>query len=250
MAHGESEDHRPEVPASVRVYGHSPVFYWWPIWAVGYLFAFLTYMQGQEVTFPRPEGDSITVLIHPSHNLGVIFTMIFVLVIVMTNLTVRGIASMTVIIALIALTLLFAYLDWWGPILSALGSLAIYMNLGFYMFFSTAVFGVWLAALFIFDRFEYYEFRPGQMIHHAIFGDGEQSYDTSGMSVYKLRSDLFRHYILGLGSGDMHITAQGARRGDFEVDNVLFVNTKLAYVQRLIAMKPIEQQEAEHARLV
>src|SRR5208282_2850393 len=160
--------------------------------------------------------------------LGVMFTMVFLLVILMTHIAVRGMASMTVLITLFALTMFFLYMDWWESILAALGRLAIYMNLGFYVFFSSAVFLVWCLAMFIFDRLDYWVVHPGQMIHHTVFGGGEQSYDTRGMSVSKLRSDLFRHWMLGLGSGDLHIAATGAKSGEFVIPNVLFVGTKLA----------------------
>ena len=30
----------------VKIIGHSPLFYWWPVWAVGFLMAFLSYLGG------------------------------------------------------------------------------------------------------------------------------------------------------------------------------------------------------------
>jgi hypothetical protein len=33
-------------PGEVKLYSHSPIFYWWPVWLVGYLMAFLTYLDG------------------------------------------------------------------------------------------------------------------------------------------------------------------------------------------------------------
>jgi hypothetical protein len=119
-------------PKEVVIYSHSGIFYWWPVWSVGYLFALLTYLQGQRVHF----GDA-DVLVHPSKNLGVIYTFVFLLVILLTHISVRGMASLTVILAAVAVTLFFAYMDWWEDILRALGKLAIYMNLGFYLFFPT-----------------------------------------------------------------------------------------------------------------
>jgi hypothetical protein len=222
-------------PQQVTIYGHSQVIYWWPVWVVGYLFAFLTWWQGKSVPF----GD-VDVIVHPSKNLGVIFTFVFLLVILMTHITVRGVASVTVVITLMALTLFFAYMDWWEAILRAMGRLAIYMNLGFYVFFSSAVFLVWALALFAVDRLEYWVIHPGQMVHHSVFGSAEESFDTRGMTVSKLRSDLFRHWILGLGAGDMHIIASGAQKGDFVIPNVLFIGNKVDRIQELVAMKPIE----------
>lgn len=226
-------------PKEVHVYSHSGMIYWWPVWFIGYIMALLTFFQGQPYEF----GDT-RVLIHPSRNLGVLFTMTFLLVIIITHLAVRGIASITVIITLIAITLFFAWMGWWERVFQVMGSLAIFMNLGFYLFFSTAVFLTWFAAVFAFDRLEVWKFRPGQMVHETILGTGEQTYDARGIVVEKLRSDLFRHWILGLGSGDLHIATTGARKQEFVIPNVPFIGYKLQRIQELAAMRPDETPDA------
>jgi hypothetical protein len=59
------------------------------------------------------------------------------------------------------------------------------------------------------------------------------------MMVEKLRDDIFRHWVLGLGSGDIHlITNSGHRREEQLIHNVLFADRKVAALQRLIAVKP------------
>ena len=35
----------------VVVISHSPLFYWWPVWVVGFLMAGLSYWQGDQVAF-------------------------------------------------------------------------------------------------------------------------------------------------------------------------------------------------------
>lgn len=222
----------------VRVYSHSPIFYWWPVWAVGYLLALVTRLWGQQVTFTNLTGEEATVWIHPSGSLGVIFTGTLLLVILMTHFSVRGVASLTVIVAAIAVTLFLAYMGWWDAVLRELWQMNMYMNLSFYLLFSTGMFVVWATAVFVAVRFDYYLFRPGQLVHVTVFGGGEETYDTRGMSVVKMRDDLFRHWILGLGSGDMHVATTGAIKADFVVHNVLFVGTKLQQIQALVAMKP------------
>jgi hypothetical protein len=224
-------------PRELRIYSHSYLYYWWPVWAVGFVCALLTYLQHDYYTF----GER-TVMIHPSHNLGVLYTFTILLVILLTNAAVRGLASVAVIITAIAVVLFLAYMEWWDALLRALGSLAIYMNLGFFVFFSSAVFLMWAAAVFFFDRLEYWSFTPGQLIHHSWLGEGEQTFDTRGMSVTKERSDMFRHWILGLGSGDMHIAATGATKGDFTIKNVLFVGSKLREIERLVSLKPTDTE--------
>jgi hypothetical protein len=193
----------------------------------------MTWMQGVSATF----GD-VEVVVHPSKSLGVIFTVVFLLVIIMTHLAVRGVASMTVIVSILAVTIFLAYMDWWEDILRVLGRLAIYMNLGFYVFFTSAIFLVWCVTIFIIDHLDYWAVHPGQVVYHTFFGGGEQSFDTRGMSITKLRNDLFRHWILGLGAGDLHISATGARAAEFVIPNVLFVGAKLRQVEQLVAEKP------------
>ncbi len=230
-------------PREVRLYSHSPIFYWWPVWAVGFVFALMTWAQGVPFLFTGPDGAEYAVKIHPNKSLGVVFTFVFFLVIVITHFSVRGTSSLTFVAVAVALALFLAYMRWWEPILTALGELAIFMNLGFYVMFSAALFVVWASAVLFFDRFTYWEFRPGQMIYHSVLGDGEHAFDTHGMSVDKLQADLFRHYILGLGTGDVHIVTSGAKRAEYTVKNVLFVGAKLAAIQQLIALKPDQPAE-------
>src|SRR5581483_9735318 len=179
----------------IIIYSHSSLFYWWPVWITGYLFALLTYLQGINVNI---NGQDY--LVHPSKNLGVLYTAVFTLVIVLTNVSLRGMMSVIVIISAMFFTVLFAWLDWWNEILSMLGHLHIFMNAGFYVFFSSALFVVWALAFFMFDRMDYWRIRPGQMTHERVIGGGERSYDTRGMLFEKHLVDFFKHKILGLGS--------------------------------------------------
>ena len=48
--------------------------------------------------------------------------------------------------------------------------------------------------------------RPASCVCRLEIGEAETAYDTTGMTIQKQRSDLFRHWILGLGSGDLIVT--------------------------------------------
>jgi len=229
-------------PLEVTVYPHSMLLYWWPVWVTGYILALLTWLNGEVIRFTQANGQVTEVLMHPSKNLGVIYTMVFILVVVLSNATVRGVASALVIAVVLALTFLFAYLDLWQDILEWIGYLAMYMNLGFYVFFSTAILIIWVLAVFVFDRMEYWTFRPGQVVHNMVFGGGARTFDTINMSVYKLRSDLFRHWILGLGSGDIHLSTGGNNAREFVLPNVTFAGARLSAIEHLVAMKPNERE--------
>jgi hypothetical protein len=221
----------------VIIYSHSNFFYWWPVWVCGYIMAAITWFWGSPVTIP---GDSHAELFHPSKDLGVIFTLTFFLVILITNVTVRGLSSLVVILCAVLAVVLSLYFGWWETLATAFSLISIHMNMGFYVCFSTMIFIVWFLAVFVFDRMSYFKVTPGQVTHEFVIGGAAKSYDPRGMVFEKRRNDLFRHWILGLGSGDIIMSTTGAVKETIMVPNVLFVDGKVAAIQHLIAMQPDE----------
>lgn len=219
----------------MKIYSHSQFFYWWPVWAVGYVLAVVSWLGGVQVTV-APDAPPIHISASPTP--GLLFCLVFCMVLLVTNVSIRGVWSVVVLMALAFLALLFSYLDWWGPLFRALPDLAVYANGGFYLVISTLVFGLWLFTVLVLDRFAYWIVRPGMLICHQVIGDADKSYDTGGMIVEQRQQDLFRHRILGFGSGDIRISTSGARREELFLPNVLFVNSKVRELQRLAAMKP------------
>ncbi len=233
---GPEHQHK-DHPEEVRIYSHSTFFYWWPVWVTGYIMALVTYMDGQQMQIGNAE-----VWMHPSKNLGVLFTLIFFLVILITNVSLPGLASVVVILAAAFGALLLAYFGWWEDVLNLMGRVSIFMNMGFYVFFSSLVFLVWAISVFVYDRMSYWRVTPGQLTHDAVIGGAQKSYDTRGMVFEKHRQDLFRHWIIGFGSGDIEISTTGARRETFSIPNVLFVDSKVGEIQHMIAMQPDQFQ--------
>jgi hypothetical protein len=200
-----SEPRHKDRREEVRIYSHSTFFYWWPVWVTGYIMAVVTRMDGQLVQIGNSE-----VWMHCSKNLGVLFTLIFFLVILITNVSLRGLASVVAILATAFGALLLAYYGMWEDFLNWAGRVSIYMNMGFYVFFSSLVLFVWAFSVFVYDRFSYWRVTPGQLTHDAVIGGAQKSYDTRGMVFEKHRQDLFRHWIIGFGSGDIEISTTGA----------------------------------------
>jgi hypothetical protein len=221
-------------PGEVVVYSHSSFFYWWPVWVAGYIMALLTLFGGTEVPF----GDR-HYLFYPSKNLGVIYTFVFFLVIMLTNFAPRGVYSAVVILIAVLLVFAAALFGVMESLLTWLGELNIYMNLGFYVFFSTLIFVVWVITVFVFDHWTCWRVLPGQLIHQSRFSGASKSYDTRGMVFERVRQDLFRHWILGLGSGDLKIIIGGVRGEPMNVPNVLFVDSKVKAIQALIASQQV-----------
>lgn len=220
----------------LRIYSHSSFFYWWPVWAVGYVMAFLTYAHGKP--------DQVEAIgqarewFHPSNNLGVVYILVLFLVILITNFSVRGLKSGMVILGAVLLAVVLAWVGWWDEVFSWFGHLRIHLTLGAYFWFSTLMFVTWVVTVFGLDRLSYWEFTPGQLTRKSVLGAGSKSYNAQGMGLEKHRDDLFRHWLLGLGSGDLRISTSGATHEQIEVPNVLFIGSKVEAMQRLIAEVP------------
>ncbi len=223
----------------VIVYAHSALFYWWPLWMVGYVMALLTWLHhDQAVIGNKPEW------FYPSRNLGVIYTLLLLLLILVTSARVKGMKAALIIAALAFLALLFAHLDWWEAILGWLGDQSITMSLGFYLFSSSLLFVVWLISVFLIDHLSFWRFRPGQVTHEYFGGIVDKSYDTDNMTLLKRQDDIFRHWVIGFGSGDLNMQTMGGRGVEMNVPNVLFVIGKISRIQRLIATKPDVPEQA------
>lgn len=227
----------PETPEEQRranaitIYGHSNFFYWWPTWVVGYIMAILTWTANNHVTIADHEY-----LIHPSKYLGIIYTFVFFICILTSNISLRGIYSAVLVLVALVLVLAAAYFNWWPSLVGWFSQLDIYMNMGFYVFFSSLIFLVWLLNFVIFDRMTYWKLTPGQLTQEYVIGGAAKSWDTRGMVFEKVRQDLFRNWVLGFGSGEIKISTMGAHRETFAIDNVLFVDAKVRKIQSLIAV--------------
>src|SRR5262249_16867000 len=119
-----------------------------------------------------------------------------------------------------------------------IGNLLIHLNSGAYFTFAGLMFLVWAISFFVLDRITFWRVTPGQITEEHLFGAGSKSYDTEGITLEKRRDDLFRHWLLGLGSGDLHIQTFGARQERLDIPNVLFVGSKIGFIQRMLSQKP------------
>jgi hypothetical protein len=216
----------------VRIFGHSSILYWWPVWSVGFANAAITYFAGTPI-----EVGSRTAMYYPGQVPGLIFVAVLLLVILFTNVVLRGWAAVLGIMGVVIVGLVLAILGLWDAVLAVVPQLSVQMNLGFYSLVSTLLFLGWVWAVFVYDRTGYWSVRAGQVVHHTLVGEGARAYDTMGMVFEKRREDPFRHWLLGLGSGDLRIRTSGAAAETIDIPNVLFIDSKLERIQRLIASR-------------
>jgi hypothetical protein len=220
---------RPAALQEVIIYGHSTLLYWWPAWCLGFVIAALN--AGQERFLPTATGAQ------PSSALGLTYLSILLLLIVFTNVRLRGINSVVALISVAFVSVLLALFGWWDNIASMIPYLSVHMNTGFYLVFSSGLLIIWLAMFFVFDRLTYWRVRPGQMTEEHLIGGGAESFDTHGLRFQKHSSDFFRA-ALGLGAGDLKATGTGERGAAIEIPNVMLVDRKVRAIERLISVKP------------
>lgn len=262
------------LPREIVVVSHSPIFYWWPVWFVGLLMAALTYLDGHLMAVvpaetvaerartvgghdePRdvlvlPPGAQLPVdratgaALQPrlrmaaSNNLGVIFATTLCLVIVVTNIHLRGLWSVVVILGIVSVTVLLALMGLWDPILRAVGFIDIHINALGYLSIALFLFVIWSLTVLVYDRQLYLIFSRGQLRVRTAIGVGEMTYDTFGMMVEKHTDDVFRHWLLGFGSGDLTVRTAGTNSQQFEAANVLRIGRKLAMIQQMLQEREV-----------
>ena len=256
------------------VYGHSNLFYWWPVWLVSFLLAGITYFEGNQMAVvppgtevehgrtlagyaePRdilvaPPGTALVaseeegrktipgMTISRNNNLGVVFVATLFVVAIASTILLRGLVSVIAVVLLVLITVTFALLGWWNDILWEIGRLDIRMNAAGYMAVGIPLFVAWAVVVFLYDRATYIVFDQGQIRYVREVGDAEISLQSEGAIVEKKRNDVFRHWLLGFGTGDLLIRMGGPSGLTIELENVIGINTKLPLIQRLVKEKSI-----------
>ena len=113
--------------------------------------------------------------------LGLSFLALLLLLIVFTNVRLRGINSVVTLLAIAFIAVLLARLGWWDASAKLVPYLSVHMNTGFYLVFSSGLLVIWLLMFFVFDRLTYWRIRPGQMTEERVIGGGAESFDTNGL---------------------------------------------------------------------
>src|SRR5215468_1207851 len=107
----------------VNIYSHSTLLYWWPAWTFGFVVGLLNLSQERLLSSDQ----------HAKANamLGLSYISMLLLLIIFTNVRLRGIKSVVVILAVAFVAVLLAWLGWWGEIISLIPYLSVQVNTGF-----------------------------------------------------------------------------------------------------------------------
>lgn len=256
-------------PAEVVVISHSPLFYWWPVWAVGFIMAGLSYLEGYQMAFvptgtvaergvqiaghegtrdvliapegvPLPTVSTTGQLEQPrmrmavSNNPGIIWALTLCIVIVVTHIKLRGMWSLIVVVCIVATSIVLAVLRLWDPVLRTIQIIDIHMNGLGYLSISLFLFAIWLFTFLVVDRLTYMIFTRGRLRVRTAIGEGEKIFDMRGMMFERHRDDLFRHWVLGIGAADLTVYTAGANARQIEMPNVFGIGRKLTLINTML----------------
>ncbi len=276
MANPSETPLSPAAPAAAKVVviSHSPFVYLWPIWAVGFLMAGLTLLQGHQVAFVPPgtvaqrnakvdgyEGPR-DVLIAPagaplpenpqefgvkqpryrmaiSNNLGIIWTLVVCFSVLIIHVQMRKLRSLIVLLALIAAVVALAMFGLWDSMVRTVQVLEIHITANAYFAISALMLGIWLFIYFLYDRQIAITFTPGEIRVRTALGGGERKYETRGLVLETHREALFRHWLLGFGSGDMVVNTAGENPARIEWPNVFGIDRKIRQISPMIGQREV-----------
>ena len=174
-----------------------------------------------------------------SNGLGSVFITVLLLVLLITNIRLRGGWSLLLLMLVLLVSAGFAMAGIWDLVLRLVGSSDVHITAAGYLCMAAPLFLIWLAVLLFYDRMNYATFGRGQFTIHHTFGVAATTYEVQRLSLEKKRDDLFRHWLLGMGSGDLVIRTGGVNARTFELPNVLFVGSKLVTAQRLLQERQV-----------
>jgi hypothetical protein len=256
-------------PTEVVIITHSPLYYWWPVWVIGFLIAGLTFFFGDQVAFVptgtvakqgmqvegidgardvlvAPAGQRLPAASDPdelaqprlrmarSTEPGIIWAMTLLLVIFVTHVKMRGVWSLVAVFLIIFTTVLFSVLGLWDPILRTFRVIDIHINAAGYLSISLFLFLLWLAMFLVFDPLKYMIFTRGRLRVRKTIGEGEKVFDMRGMVFERHRDDIFRHWLLGFGTADLTVFTSGANAQQIEMPNVFGVVRKLDLINTML----------------
>lgn len=219
--------------STLKAYAHSPIIYWWPIWALGLLFGFVS------MFMPSGGAESLDTVSNAARVQGQTFAFVLIFVIFSTTVKLRGANSVILGLILAIGIILLVMGNLFGPIAAFVGGLEIHMSPSFYWFVGITVFLMWAVMVFGFDKVKYYEIAPGQVRERVYWGSGDRAESGANARCRYLKDDFLRHRMLGGNLlGDIEITLADGEI--WYLHNVLFAKSRADRINELIVTRPVD----------
>lgn len=230
----------------MRVYSHSNILYWWAIWASSLICGAISFSAGEMVRI----GDHLAV-IHPSEWLHLSFVFVTVVVLLFTQIRLRGVQGYVataalgyLLYAVIAESALSEWFERYPGSFPALSG-------SFYIAFGLTILAVWLVSFLIVDRMTYVEFEANQVTEVNFLTGQQDAYSTMLSAIRCERTDPLMNFILGLGwlglgTADIVIQVQDQKNNAHRVrvENVWRGRALVRRLQRNFGVAPADDAKA------
>lgn len=194
----------------------STIVYMWPTWIISFVFALLVSAGSASVEEPGYLGISYTLLF---------FFNLSVVAFDYTRLT-----SIVIVLLLVILGLLSVMYPSIWDFIHELFNQPLFMNATFYWVWAVG-FSIILFAVFIKTRFDYWEIKNNELLHHhGLLGDVER-WPAPGMRISKEINDVMEFVLLG--AGRLVLMPQREPRA-IVINNVPRINRVEKRMQRLL----------------
>jgi hypothetical protein len=250
------------------------LFYWWPIWLLGFILAIWTWSENHRlavvpagVGFSLQKEDDKTRIFSlnvPKETMtdslkhaqevssesnpnffptrvsqhawmGPVFCVVLLLTVVITNVPLRGLWSFLVLLMFVVVALIITLIPkGWDHLLDALGNLHIYINMAGYLFIATVVFILWAVSVFIFDQRTYIVVMPGQIRVCEHIGASIRAFDATQIKNFEKQRDDMFRHWL-LGFFSGDLLIHLVGGETIRLPNVLGIGWQLEEVQKLLA---------------
>jgi hypothetical protein len=155
-----------------------------------------------------------------------------------TSLTLFFFAAAAVMGFILLCTFEPSFLPWVTHVLKAFHPLA---SASFYWGFAV-ILGVILAMVQIATRFDYWEVRPNELLHHHGFLSNLERLSAPNLRIDKEINDVFEYFLLR--SGRLILQASNERRAII-LDNVPFIAKKEEAITRMLGALQVQVRPAE-----
>ncbi|MBI1346342.1 hypothetical protein GC163_08625 [bacterium] len=112
-------------------------------------------------------------------------------------------------------------------------------NSAFY-FVIAVILGVIYIFVFIMVRFDYWEVRPNELLHHHGFLASLERYSSPNLRITKEIDDVFEYMLLGSGRLVLHPRSEPRA---FVLDNVPFISSKEARITKMLGALQVSVRE-------
>ena len=223
-----------EAPTSIYLVAYPKIVFLYPTYIVG-IIAWLVMLLLGKTAEPGGERERVAELI------TLFFLMLMAVNLVVISFDFPRTTSLTLFFAFVAVVmgsvLLFTNRPEMLPVVSRFfDSLKPWANAQFYGLF-TLLLSLLFLVVWIMARFDYWEVRPNELMHHHGFLSDLERFSAPNLRISKEINDVFEYMLLRSGRLILHPTNEPRA---FVLDNVLNINRKETQITKMLGVLQVE----------